>query len=470
MGWADLPLINLIIVLANLSRLYEWMTDCSLSFGWTWTVVLPMQLRFVGITHPDDVKHVLRDNFDNYVKGETFGALVNELLGGGIFNSDGKAWYRQRKIASHLFHVRNFKETMVPVFLAHARKVARLLDATAATGHHAVIDMHDVFYRYTLDSAGVIAFSKDIGSLENRDVPFARAFDYLQWGCLMRGFTPLWWLWRDLGLSPIENRMRRELAVLDDYIRTAVLDSDDPPADGQQGASIIELFKASSLRPDSLRHGPDDEAGREEELLFLRDLVVNFIIAGRDTTGAALSWLFYLLAMHPQVRDEVVAEIDEVLDGADMAYGDIPRLPLLHAAVKETLRLYPSVPRDLKVSVSADVLPGSGAAVAPGVWIVYMPYVMGRLPALWGPDAASFRPQRWLEPDFEPPSAYKFIAFNAGKRSCLGERMAYQEIMACSVHLLQRFVLDVAPGADVRPATQITLAMANGLPMNVRER
>ena len=45
----------------------------------------------------------MNDNFDNYVKGEQFNAIMGDLLGSGIFTTDGAQWYVQRKVAAHLF-------------------------------------------------------------------------------------------------------------------------------------------------------------------------------------------------------------------------------------------------------------------------------------------------------------------------------------------------------------------------------
>ena len=57
----------------------------------------------ISIQDPASVKHVMNDNFDNYVKGEQFNAIMGDLLGEGIFTTDGPKWYVQRKVAAHLF-------------------------------------------------------------------------------------------------------------------------------------------------------------------------------------------------------------------------------------------------------------------------------------------------------------------------------------------------------------------------------
>lgn len=92
----------------------------------------------------------------------------------------------------------------------------------------------------------------------------------------------------------------------------------------------------------------------ETDPKYLRDIILSFVIAGRDTTAATLSWFFYMLCKHPHIQEKVVHEvgevtklkntcsIDELADSlTDEALG---KMHYLHAALTETLRLYPAVP------------------------------------------------------------------------------------------------------------------------------
>ena len=83
--------------------------------------------------------------------------------------------------------------------------------------------------------------------------------------------------------------------------------------------------------------------------------------------------------------------------------------PYLHAVVHETLRLYPSVPMELKMAVNDDILP-DGTFVPAGSCVSFSPYMLGRSRGLWGADAADFRPERWLDAEgaFQRQSQYKF--------------------------------------------------------------
>lgn len=184
---------------------------------------------------------------------------------------------------------------------------------------------------------------------------------------------------------------------------------------------------------------------------YLRDIILNFMIAGKDTSAGTLTWFFYMLHKHPLVQDKVVHEIRDATQAKDnicaeelsrlIMDGVLGRMHYLHAAITETLRLYPAVPmvifsvkahlvhgegifvihihsfvvilmQDGKISVEDDVLP-DGAEVKKGDGINYMAYAMGRMTYIWGEDAAEYRPERWLDEDsiFRPESPFKFTAF-----------------------------------------------------------
>lgn len=158
-----------------------------------------------------------------------------------------------------------------------------------------------------------------------------------------------------------------------------------------------------------------DESGEPLSDSDLRDVVMSFIIAGRDTTANMLTWTFFELSRQPAIAAKLRAQLDAALpDRQPPTYSDISEqnLPYAHAVVQETLRLHPSVPKDGKTAVRRDVLP-NGVVVPAASVVLYFPWGMGRMPSLWGADACQYRPERWLE-GAPAPSDFKYIAFNAG--------------------------------------------------------
>ena len=103
---------------------------------------------------------------------------------------------------------------------------------------------------------------------------------------------------------------------------------------------------------------------------------------------------------------------------------------------------------------------------------MYAVYAMGRMTRIWGPDARHFRPERWLTPDGQVrlESPFKFPAFNAGPRLCLGRDLAYLQMKSVVGSVLRRFSLRLVPGHRVEYSMSLTLFMKHGLKMTVHPR
>ncbi|MQM23807.1 hypothetical protein Taro_056877, partial [Colocasia esculenta] len=226
-----------------------------------------------------------------------------------------------------------------------------------------------------------------------------------------------------------------------------------------------------------LRFLTQKEEGEEMDLKYLRDIVLNLVIAGRDTTAGTLSWFFYMLCKYPDAQKKIAQEVavsiwadssTSITDFARVLTEEaLDKMQYLHAALTETLRLYPAVPLDGKVCFSDDTLP-DGFDVREGDVVCYVPYSMGRMKRLWGEDAEEFRPERWLDDKgaFRPESPFKFSAFQAGPRVCLGKDFAYRQMKIFAAVLVHFFSFQLISDADKELVTYrnaITLQMDQGL-------
>lgn len=162
--------------------------------------------------------------------------------------------------------------------------------------------------------------------------------------------------------------------------------------------------------------------------VFLRDIVISFVLAGRDTSSSGLSWFFWLLSRNPRVEDAIYQELLTILQSrgqeqqqqpnlspkqpTSLSFEELKQLHYLHAAITESMRLYPPVPMDIKEAAGDDVWP-DGTRITPNVKVAYSAYAMGRMPSIWGDDCLEFRPERWLSDGvFVPESSYKFAVFH----------------------------------------------------------
>jgi fatty acid omega-hydroxylase len=309
--------------------------------------------------------------------------------------------------------------------------------------------------------------------------PFASAFeDALECTTVRFFLPPSWWrALRLLGLG-LERRMPESLSIIDRFIEHAILARRrelEEQADGPPDRPIAK----SDLLSCFLHAGVDFS---QQNPRFLKDISINFLLAGRDTSALALSWFFWLVATHPRVEAKIVDEVRRVVLGSataaqasSLARSELNQLTYLHAALSEALRLYPSVPSDLKHVLADDVLP-DGNRVRKGQKLAYQIYTMGRMESIWGPDCESFRPERWLsDEDSETPSLrcvspFLFTAFNAGPRTCLGKEIAYLLMKAVASAVLYNYRIVLVPGYRVVPKLSATLYMKNGLLVTLEPR
>ncbi|OIW09473.1 hypothetical protein TanjilG_06345 [Lupinus angustifolius] len=151
------------------------------------------------------------------------------------------------------------------------------------------------------------------------------------------------------------------------------------------------------------------------------------------------------------------------------SYEELKEMHYLHAAISETMRLYPPVPLDTRVCLNDDVLL-DGTVIKKNWFMTYHTYAMGRMENLWGKDCTNFKPERWLENGvYGKESPFLFPVFHAGPRTCLGKDMAYIQMKSIVVCVRERFEID-AVDRDTCPEhlLSLTLRMKGGLPVRIR--
>eukprot|EP00008_Paramoeba_atlantica_P009546 CAMPEP_0201493912 /NCGR_PEP_ID=MMETSP0151_2-20130828/43244_1 /ASSEMBLY_ACC=CAM_ASM_000257 /TAXON_ID=200890 /ORGANISM="Paramoeba atlantica, Strain 621/1 / CCAP 1560/9" /LENGTH=442 /DNA_ID=CAMNT_0047881761 /DNA_START=444 /DNA_END=1769 /DNA_ORIENTATION=- len=371
---------------------------------------------------PEDVEYILKTNHQNFVKGPIIKDVFYDLLGDGIFNADGHLWFDQRKGASKEFSVGRFRDYMLKIFGNYALGVTNHLNEAAKTGEK--IDLQDMFFRYTLDSFSDLAFGLKVGCVNSEDQqpPFASAFDRANVLIARRFSDPFWKISRALKRGS-EGELADSLSIINNFVFDVVRKRKEM---GKEELEKHEDFLSRFLRL------ADPNTGERPSDKYLRDMVLNFVIAGRDTTASGLSWTLFELSQHPEIIERAREEIFSVMgepEGNEVRkpnYEELKKMHYLHAVFSEALRIHPPVPFDGKFALADDVLP-SGLKIRGGDATAFVPYTMGRSPLLWD-DPLEMKPERWLKDGvFQRASPFKFSVFQAGPRQCLGVDFAYLE-------------------------------------------
>ncbi|KAJ1384194.1 Cytochrome P450 [Sesbania bispinosa] len=463
---------SLPVLFSNRNRVHDWIATNLRQTGGSATyqtciIPFPFLARKQGFytvtSHPKNIEHILRTRFDNYPKGPNWQTAFHDLLGHGIFNSDGDTWLVQRKTAALEFTTRTLRQAMARwVNRTIKNRLWCILDKAAKD--KISVDLQDLLLRLTFDNICGLTFGKDPETLspDLPENPFSIAFDTATEATLKRILYP-GFLWRIQKLLCVgtEKKLKQSLKIVENYMNDAVSAREKSPSD--------DLLSRFMKKRDG--DGKPFDAGK------LRHIALNFVLAGRDTSSVALSWFFWLVMNHPEVEERILRELTAVLRetrGGErwrwmeeaVDFEEAERLVYLKAALAETLRLYPSVPEDFKYAVADDVLP-DGTVVPAGSTVTYSIYSVGRMKSVWGEDCMEFKPERWLSVQgdrFEPPKdAYKFVAFNAGPRTCLGKDLAYLQMKSVAAAVLIRYRLSPVPGHRVQQKMSLTLFMKHGL-------
>lgn len=395
------------------------------------------------ISKPEWIVDVFVSHGRDLMKGRGLQA-AKALLGEGLLTSEGDFHLRQRRLVQPAFHRDRIAHYAAQMVERADRHQKRWSDGQT-------IDLTTDMAALTLAIVGDTLFGVD---LTGDATEVGDALNQVLDGAGSRLF---------LGSNAFRIPTAGRRKALESMIR---LDSvvmrmiDEHRAGGDNGDMLSMLIAAQ-----------EDGSGMSDEQL--RDEAMTLVLAGHETTAMALSWSWLLLGRNPAAARWWRAELDEVLDGRDPSYADLPNLPRTRAVMAESMRLYPPA-WIIGRRALADITVGEWT-IPQGASILASPFALHRSPRWWD-SALSFRPERWIAADGEfdesapgqPRGAW--FPFGWGNRKCIGDQFAWTEGSLVLAALGRRWEIDPAPGTrmDMRPA--VTLRPGAGITATLRRR
>jgi|RhiMethySRZTD1v2_1073278.scaffolds.fasta_scaffold259987_2 cytochrome P450 len=390
------------------------------------------------VTHPDGVKRVLLENQPNYSKRTRGFDSLRLFLGQGLLTSEGDFWRKQRRIAQPAFHHRNL-QAFGAIMQQAGESLADRWEARAATGE--TFDVAHDMMQVTLSIVGRCLFSTDPDAQSSA---IGRHLEVML-GHFARRITALIVLplsWPTAGNRRIRLAIDELHRIVDEIValRRKAPESDDRPTD------LLDLLMAAE----------DAETGARMNDRQLRDEVLTLLLAGHETTAAALGWTWWLLARHPDVDRRLGEQLAALGDGPIDAEA-LHRAPLVGRVVHEAMRLYPPAWIVARRAEAADRI--LGVSIPRDHLVIVTPYATHRRPDLFR-DPERFDPDRFDGATFD---RFAYFPFGGGPRICIGNGFALMEAQILLATLRRRFRLELAPGAVVQPLPLLTLRARRGI-------
>ncbi|GJW56161.1 cytochrome P450 [Tanacetum coccineum] len=422
-------------------------------------------------TNPLDVHEVLRKNFSNYPKGEKFHKIF-DIMGEGIFNSDNELWEIHRKVTMFVFSHAGFRSLLETILWNLVENgLLPVLEFNSGQGNE--MDLQDIFQRFSFDTICKLLLDHDPKSLslDYPYVPCFKAFSDAEEAILYRHVTPpsLWKL-QQLFRVGNEKKMNDAWRTIDQFIYKCLNQKSNYYNDTCNELQDDKFLVLTAF----LKEFKDQMGDFGDRTKFLRDTLLSLMVAGKDSTSSTLSWFFYILAQNPTIEDRILQEIHTHMNvnlRERMNAKTLNEMVYLNGALNETLRLFPPLPFNHKSPLKPDILP-SGHQVNQNTKIILSFYSMGRMKSIWGDDCMEFKPERWITKvggiTHEP--SYKFPAFNAEPRTCVGKDMALSQMRIVSVTIIYRYHIELLKDQLVLPADSMVLQMKHGLKVRLVKR
>ncbi|TYC24471.1 cytochrome P450 [Micromonospora sp. MP36] len=398
------------------------------------------------VTNPAHVQEVLHEKAAIYPRGDdtALWRSVRKLVGDGIL-AEGETWAASRRTLAPLFRPSRIN-AMVGTMAEAIDSAVDRLDESAAAG--TPIDVGTELSRIVCSAIMRVFFADRISVDEALRIMAAQETIVTAMAPrLLAPFVP-WWV-----PLPGDRRFRGAVQAIDDILLPVLRDALRQPSDGDDVLSTLARART------------EDGHGLSEKQM--RDDLVSMVAVTTETSYVVLTWLWPVLANHPDVAARLYDEIDRVVGAGPVSAEHLPELTYTRMVLEELLRLYPAgwiLPRR---AAADDVL--GGVRIDKGATVIVSPYATQRMTAWWGPGAEVFDPER-----FAPGRAaadgrhrYAHYPFGVGMHRCLGEHLFNLEAILIVATLLSRFRFHLTdatiPGtrvaASLRPARRVEMIL-----------
>lgn len=394
---------------------------------------------------PELARQVLADRYAKYPRKSRSYVVLRLLMGNGLVTSEGEFWRGQRKLVQPAFHRRRL-DALFAMMVERVTDCAMRLDAAKGSA----VDFVALLSHLTLDIISRAMFSTDVqGAAADVSGHIATLNEYAlrllrkPWLFLLPRSFP----------TPWNREQYHSMAALNGIVHGII---QSRRTKGDTHDDLLSMLLAAC----------DEETGRGMSDEQLRDEVMTIFVAGHETTANAMAWLLSLVAQHPEVEAQLLAEIDAQW-AEPLSMTQLGAFPYTRQVIEESLRVYPTIWSVGRSCIEDDEL--GGFHIPAGMNVVVPIFHFHWSERFWSEpqkfDPGRFAPER--RPANEPMI---YFPFGAGPRSCVGNHFAMQELMIMTIVFYRHFRFRLEPGFVVEPDPLITLRPKHGMRLVVEAR
>lgn len=415
----------------------------------------------IAVINPQHAKEILESN-EVITKAEEYDILF-PWLGTGLLTSTGSKWRQRRKMLTPAFHFKVLND-FLSVHDYQAKVFLEQIKPYADSGKE--VDLFPYIKRLALDVICDTSMGVTIDAQNNHDHQYVESVRLLseyafEW--ILRPWLRLKPLWYLTGPG---HEYDRHLKIVTDFTKTVIKEKWEEfqkfhvdPVVKTDKRSMAFLDLLLELRNEGLMNEDD-----------IREEVDTFMFEGHDTTSASMGWTLWCLAHNPEFQEKVIQEVDGIFGTSDRdcTNDDLKQMKYLEKCLKESLRMYPSVPFFGR-TVEQDVVI-NGDFFPKGVRIIVMPLLLQRNPLIFD-NPNQYNPENFSEDKIGSRHAYSDIPFSAGPRNCIGQKFAMMEEKAVISWFFRKYRVTASqPFGMNKILPELILKSSLGFPLTVHHR
>ncbi|XP_054724772.1 cytochrome P450 4c3-like [Uloborus diversus] len=418
----------------------------------------------VSVFKPEVLEVILSSNYSLEKSFEY--NFLHQWLGRGLLTSTDAKWKSRRKLLTPSFHFR-ILENFLPVFHDQSMVLVKKLHSMAKQEY---VDITPLIVLCTLDAVCETVMGVHIGAQGGSNSEYVQAIHNLGHLFNQRIVQP--WLWTDFlfRLTRKGRGFAKDIKILHNFTQTVIKEKkekllrkkqhqlkdkeNDEEFYTKERKTFMDLLLDLHIDGEHLTEGD------------IREEVDTFMFEGHDTTAVGITFALYCIGLNPKIQEKIQLEIDDIFSNdkeRPASYDDLRNMKYLECALKESQRIFPSVPiigRKLDEDVTYE-----GLTIPRGTTIHINIIALHRNSEVF-PEPEIFDPERFLAQNTIERHPYAYIPFSAGPRNCIGQKFAMLEEKVIISNILRNYsIVSLDPRDRFHTKVEFTLRPAQAVKM-----